>query len=214
MKTSSFPVHLCLTRAPITPLIWGILSWLLSMLFITAVPTTYQNTRGCYYMCSSILTPFFRSLEILYSFDPYILAKMRKMLYFDPYFSSKLSKMYSFDPPFFYPCSVSSRRPVRSIPTRYLTEYPPTPHPGLSDWVLSPSIEVSGLSEQIYPFVNRNHQQYSQYLVVQSGTVKLSPGQGTKPDFRQWKIKENQNIQIKLALKQYDDFKHVTHEYN
>ena len=45
--------------------------------------------------------PFFRSLENLYSFDPYILAKMWKMLYFDPYFSSKLGKMYSFDPPFF-----------------------------------------------------------------------------------------------------------------
>ena len=44
--------------------------------------------------------PFFRSLENLYSFDPYILAKMRKMSYFDPYFSSKLGKMYSFDPPF------------------------------------------------------------------------------------------------------------------
>ena len=43
--------------------------------------------------------PFFRCLENLYSFDPYILAKMRKMSYFDPYFSSKLGKMYSFDPP-------------------------------------------------------------------------------------------------------------------
>ena len=46
--------------------------------------------------------PFFRSLENLYSFDPYILAKMRKMSYFDPYFSSKLGKMYSFDPPSFF----------------------------------------------------------------------------------------------------------------
>ena len=36
-------------------------------------------------------------------FDPYILAKIRKMSYFDPYFSSKLGKMYSFDPPFFTP---------------------------------------------------------------------------------------------------------------
>ena len=44
---------------------------------------------------------FCGSLEILYSFDPYILAKMRKMSYFDPYFSSKLGKMYSFDPLFF-----------------------------------------------------------------------------------------------------------------
>ena len=72
--------------------------------------------------------PFFRSLENLYSFDPYILAKMRKMSYFDPYFSSKLGKMYSFDQScFFYPCSVSSRRAVRSIPIRNLTEYPPHP---------------------------------------------------------------------------------------
>ena len=28
-------------------------------------------------------------------FDPYILAKMRKISYFDPYFSSKLGKMYT-----------------------------------------------------------------------------------------------------------------------
>ena len=33
--------------------------------------------------------PFIRSLENLYSFYPYIWAKMRKMSYFDPYFSSK-----------------------------------------------------------------------------------------------------------------------------
>ena len=86
--------------------------------------------------------PFFRSLATLYRFDPYILAKMRKMYfdpyilakmrkmsYFDPYFSSKLGKMYSFDP-LFYPCSVSSRRAVRSIPIRNLTEHPsPHPHP-------------------------------------------------------------------------------------
>ena len=64
--------------------------------------------------------PFFRSLENLYSFDPYILAKMRQMSYFDPYFSSKLGKMYSFDPPFFYPCSVSSRQAVLSIPIQNL----------------------------------------------------------------------------------------------
>ena len=39
----SFPVHLCLTQATITPLIGGILSWMFSILFITAVPTTYHN---------------------------------------------------------------------------------------------------------------------------------------------------------------------------
>ena len=34
MKTSSFPVYLCLPRVTITPLIWDILSWIFSMLFI------------------------------------------------------------------------------------------------------------------------------------------------------------------------------------
>ena len=55
MKTLSFPVHLCLTRVAITPLIWGILSWIFSMLFITAVPTTNQNTRTifCTYLMIS-----------------------------------------------------------------------------------------------------------------------------------------------------------------
>ena len=52
-----------------------------------------------YYICFAISTPLFRFLESLYTFDPYILPKMRKMLYFDPYFSEKLGKMYSFDPP-------------------------------------------------------------------------------------------------------------------
>ena len=67
--------------------------------------------------------PFFKSLVNLYSFDPYILAKMRKM-YFDPYFSSKLGKMYSFDPLlFFYPCSFSSRWVALGIPIRNLTEW-------------------------------------------------------------------------------------------
>ena len=56
-----------------------------------------------YYICSVILTPFFRSLENLYSFDPCVLPKMKKMSYFDPYFSSKLGKMYSFALPFFTP---------------------------------------------------------------------------------------------------------------
>ena len=84
--------------------------------------------------------PFFRSLENLYSFDPYILAKMWKMSYFDPYilakmrkmsyfdlyFSSKLGKIYIFDPLFFfYSFSVSSRWAVRSIPIWNLTEYLP-----------------------------------------------------------------------------------------
>ena len=89
---------------------------------------------------------FFRSLENLYSLDPYILAKMRKMSYFDPYILAKMRKMSYFDPyilekkwgkccistpifhqnwvkcivltPFIDPCSVSSRRAVRSTPIR------------------------------------------------------------------------------------------------
>ena len=60
--------------------------------------------------------------KICIVFDPYILAKVRKMSYFDPYFSSQLGKMYSFDPPFSDPCRVSSRRSVLSIPIRNLTE--------------------------------------------------------------------------------------------
>ena len=66
---------------------------------------TPEPGRGTHYMkvttyAPPFRPPFFRSLENLYSFDPFILAKMGKMSYFDPYFSSKLGKMYSFDPPF------------------------------------------------------------------------------------------------------------------
>ena len=67
----------------------------------------FQSCRGgTHYMKVTTYAPpfrirFFTSLENLYSFDPYILAKMRKMLYFDLYFSSKLGKMHSFDPHFF-----------------------------------------------------------------------------------------------------------------
>ena len=43
--------------------------------------------------------PFFRSLENLYNFEPYILAKMRKMSYHDPYIFAKIRKMSYFDPP-------------------------------------------------------------------------------------------------------------------
>ena len=100
------------------------------------IPIRYSSLyEGCN-ICSAVSTPFFRSLENLYSFDPYILTKMRKkMSYFDPYFSSKLGKMYSFTPPpppppppfFFNPCSVSSRRAVLSIHIQNLTEYTPPP---------------------------------------------------------------------------------------
>ena len=90
-----------------------------------------QNPReGTHYMKVTTYAlpfrpPFFRFLENLYSFDPYTLTKMRKMLYFEPYFLSKLGKMYIVSTPlFFYPCSVLSRRAVLSIPIRNLTEYP------------------------------------------------------------------------------------------
>ena len=73
-------------------------------LLVDSPPGGYSLYEG-YDICSAISTPLFRSLENLYSFDPYILAKMRKMSYFDPYFSSKFGKMHSFDPspppPFF-----------------------------------------------------------------------------------------------------------------
>ena len=60
--------------------------------FATLVSHPWPFQRGStvyegYYICSAISTPFFRSLENnLYSFDHYILAKIRKMSYFDPYF--------------------------------------------------------------------------------------------------------------------------------
>ena len=60
------------------------------------------------------------TLENLYSFDPYIWAKMRKMSYFDPYFLAKFGKMYSFTPLFNWPCSISSQLVVLSIPIRTL----------------------------------------------------------------------------------------------
>ena len=74
----------------------------------TQIQTQTQTAaagRGTHYMKFTTYAPpfpppFFRSLENLYSFDPYILAKMGKMSYFDPYFSSKLGKMYSFHPLF------------------------------------------------------------------------------------------------------------------
>ena len=86
--------------------------------------------------------PCFRSLENLYSFDPYILTKMRKMSYFDPYFSSKLGKMYNIDPPFFTSvafrvdgrcwASLSETWPSTPTPTP-IHPHPhptsPTPHP-------------------------------------------------------------------------------------
>ena len=92
-----------------------------------------SNLRGTHSMkvatdAPPFRPPFFRSLEKLYSFDPYILAKMRKMSNFDPYFHQSWAKCIVSTPPtppFFYPCSVSSQRAVRSIPIRNLTAPPP-----------------------------------------------------------------------------------------
>ena len=62
--------------------------------------------------------PFFRSLENLYSFDPYILAKMWKIS--TPIFHQNWAKCIVLTP-LFYLCRVSSRRAVLSIPIRNLT---------------------------------------------------------------------------------------------
>ena len=71
--------------------------------------------------------PLFRSLENLYSFYPYIWAKMMKMSYFE--FLSKFVKMYNFDP-LLALCSISSQRAALSLPIWNPTENPPPPHPG------------------------------------------------------------------------------------
>ena len=98
--------------------------------------------------------PFFRSLENLYSFDPYILAKMRKKSYFDPYFSSKLGKMYSFDPPFF--TLVAFRVDGRCWASLSETEPSTPPPPGwIPAWIRS-NIHHKEWDEITYPFLNLN----------------------------------------------------------
>ena len=57
-----------------------------------SIANALEAREGTHYMkvttyAPPFRPPFFRSLENLYSFDPYILAKMGKMSYFDPYFS-------------------------------------------------------------------------------------------------------------------------------
>ena len=93
--------------------------------------THYMKVATC---APPFRPPFFRSLENLYSFDPYILAKIRKMSYFDSYFSLKDCAKCMVPPPPpppppFDPCSISSRRAV-------LHEHPylkpPPPLPGHS----------------------------------------------------------------------------------
>ena len=67
--------------------------------------------------------PFFKPLANLYSFDPYIWAKIRRMSYFDPYLLSKYGEMYSFDPLFVLAlCSVSINMRCWAILIRNLTE--------------------------------------------------------------------------------------------
>ena len=46
--------------------------------------------------------PFLRFLESLYSFDPYIWAKMQKISYFKLHFLSKIGEMYILTSPFLY----------------------------------------------------------------------------------------------------------------
>ena len=99
------------------------------------VMVTCPLRGGTHYMkvttyASPFQPPFFRSLENLYCFDPYIWGKMRKMSYFDPYFLAKFGKMY-LRPPFLALCSILSQPVVLSIPNRnpYENTPPPPPHP-------------------------------------------------------------------------------------
>ena len=83
-----------------------------------------------YYICSAISTPFYRSLENLYSFDPYIWGRIRKMSYFDPYFLAKYGKMYCFDPPFSSFVAFRDKQCCRASLTKTQpTERPPPPPP-------------------------------------------------------------------------------------
>ena len=88
------------------------------------------------YMCSAISTPppFFRSLENLSSFNPYIWAKVRKMSYFDPFFFNLAKCIVS--TPFLVLCNISSQRssPVQVTPNHYLhTHF--SDHSSLRMWV-------------------------------------------------------------------------------
>ena len=67
------------------------------------------------------------------------------------------------------------------------------------------SLQDRQASLSAHEHINRIPQQYSQSLVVRSGTITLSPGQCIETAFGQWKIKENHNIKNKLAQKLYDE---------
>ena len=69
--------------------------------------------------------PFYRSLGNLYSFDPYIWAKMRKMSYFDHYFLAKF--IVSTPPPPTFWTSVTFRVKGRCWASLSETETPPPP---------------------------------------------------------------------------------------
>ena len=57
----------------------------------------------------------------------------------------------------------------------------------LSMWWVWSSLFESIVSNVMWSWDNKNHQQYSQSVVVKSGTINLFPGQGTAPGFRQLK---------------------------
>ena len=46
---------------------------------------------------------------------------------------------------------------------------------------------------------NKDNQLYLLSLVVKSGINNLSPGKGTEPPYKQWNIKENHDLNSKLA---------------
>ena len=105
-----------------------------------------------YYICSSVSTALFQVSGKFVEFRPLYFSKNEENVVFWPLYFSKNEGNVVFRPlyfsknegnvvfrplffikigqnvvstPLFYPCSVSSRRAVRSIPTQNLTEYPP-----------------------------------------------------------------------------------------
>ena len=89
-----------------------------------------------YYICVVISNPFFRSLENLYSFDPYIWAKMRRKK------MSKFGEMYRFHPL----CCLSQR-----FESTGGAEYP---YPKLNREPFLPVVVVSFISNRIQQWNN------------------------------------------------------------
>ena len=63
MKTSSFPVHLCLTRVAITPLIWGIFSCILACCLLLPYQLHIKTWGQCFAHMWYYLNVFFMALS-------------------------------------------------------------------------------------------------------------------------------------------------------